>query len=179
MLALTIAVCLSVSVFAAPSKSDVVELTIAVDENGEEVAYTVEETTIPLLSTVIAADECNEEGVETTAADLTVLWQKDITAEKLPVTLTFHVDGTDGIPLYVFHWNGSEWELITVGEGPDVEATFTSLSPVAVVADTTRPATDIESPKTGVAGSGTAVAAALCAGAACAVLVYAVRKKNS
>ena len=134
LLALTIAMCLTVTAFAAPSKTDVVEVTGAVDANKAAVVIAVSDTTIPLITETIGAKVSTAAGNTVAAEDLTVLWQKDITAETLPVTLTFHVDGTKDVPLYVFHYNGSDWELITIGVGEDVEATFTDLSPVAILA---------------------------------------------
>ena len=118
---------------AAGSMSDVVEITKAVDADGNDDAVTVGEIAkdVPLLTEEIAAAEIND-GVK--PEELAVLWQKDVTAAKLPATLTFKANGVkDNQLVYVFHWNGEKWELITSGKGSTVEATFTDLSPVGIV----------------------------------------------
>ena len=105
----------------------------AVDEDGKEDALTVGEiaSDVPLLTEQIAAEVIND-GV--TPEELAVLWQKDITAAKLPATLTFEAAGVkDDQSLYVFHFNGEAWELIETGKGAKVTATFDSLSPVGLV----------------------------------------------
>ena len=145
---------------AGLSKSDIVEITGAVDENGDPVEITVtdfldstgkvaagvaytgtgvrltEKIAADVLTANVQEGNLPEEVEEIFEEELTVLWQKDITVSKLPVTLTLHADGTDGIMLYVFHYNGDGWEYITCGEGPDVEVTFDSLSPVGIVVRT-------------------------------------------
>lgn len=120
---------------SASSKSDVVEIIKSVDEDGNDDAYTINEIAsgIPLLTEVIAARIIND-GV--TPEELAVLWQKDITAAKLPVTLTFEASGVkDDQSVYVFHWKAeiNDWELIDQGKGSTVTATFTDLSPVGIV----------------------------------------------
>lgn len=136
------------TLFAAGSTTDVVEVTGAKDANGNDVAVEVTDTSIPWLTVEIAS---SLNGVP--ANELRILWQKDISAETLPVSLTFNANGTDGQELYVYHWNGSAWELITSGKGSSITATFNSLSPVGLVvrvpADTTSTDKTETSPKTG------------------------------
>ena len=171
LLALALVMCLTITAFAAPSKTEAVEVAGAVDANNAPVAITVSDTTVPVLTEEVAGNVAVVDGDE-----LTVLWQKDITAETLPVTLTFHVDGTAGVMLYVYHFNGTEWELIASGEGEDVEATFTSLSPVAIAGETSTADPGDVSPVT---GDSTAICVAafgamMIVGAAC----IAFRKKS-
>lgn len=120
------------SVFAADSSTGLVEITGSTDANGSSVAYTSSETTVPLLTPEIAASITGD-----SPSELTVVWQKDLSADTLPATFTFNANGTAGQTVYVFHFNGSAWELITTGVGPTVTATFTSLSPVSIVAKST------------------------------------------
>ena len=81
-----------------------------------------------------------------------------------PITLTFNVDGiTADSYVMILHYNGTAWESIsaTTGNGT-VTATFTSLSPIAIVqleADTSA----VTSPKTGAAMPAAAVIAVICA----------------
>lgn len=112
------------------SKTDVVEIISAKDAAGNDIDYEVTETSIPWLTEEIAS---RVPGTNAPASDLLVLWQKDITAASLPATLTFRVAGMAGKDIFVYHHNGSEWELITKGVGTDVTATFADLSPVGIV----------------------------------------------
>ena len=114
---------------AAGSASDDVEITNAVDGSGNAVEYTEAETSVPWLTEEIAAPIIGS----VTPADIQVLWQRDITAETLPVTLTFTVNNFDGKTGWVFHWNGSAWEIISSGTCPTLTGTFSDLSPVAIV----------------------------------------------
>ena len=116
------------SVFAAGSSTGLVELGTATDSNGNPINYVDGQTDIPLISPEVAASLAG-----TDSADMTVVWQRNVTATALPATFTFTVNGTEGEMLYVYHYNGSAWELISSGVGPTVTATFTSLSPVAIV----------------------------------------------
>ena len=116
------------SVFAAGSSTGLVELGTATDSNGNPINYVDGQTDIPLISPEVAASLAGTE-----SAEMTVVWQRNITATALPATFTFTVNGTAGQMLYVYHYNGSAWELISSGVGPTVTATFTSLSPVAIV----------------------------------------------
>lgn len=119
------------SVFAAGgSKTDVVEIKGATDQNGKEVVVTEKDTTIAVITEEVAS---KVEGITEEPKQLSVLYQKDLTSETLPVTISFTVDGTEGQKLYVCHHNGTAWEVVAEGVGPTVTATFTSLSPVAVI----------------------------------------------
>lgn len=155
---------LCMTAFAAGSKTDAVEV-------DSDVEVTVEDTTVALLTEEIAAAVSGED-----AKELKVLWQKDLHAETLPATITFNVDGTDGEDLLVFHYNGTEWELVGRGKGPAVTVTFTDLSPVGLVhKKATTPSGPI-SPATGL-GAGIYVACAVLAAAGSAAALVA-KKEN-
>jgi len=133
--------------FAAPSTSATAEVTSAVDSEGQEVNLTYSDVpTTVLLTEQIAARE-----VEESASELTVVWQRDITSDVLPVTITFAVDGVEADqPIYVYHYNGTSWDLVGEGQGSSITVTFTDLSPVGlVVAGTVAAGDGGTSPKTG------------------------------
>lgn len=166
---------LCVSVFAAGSTS----LTVEPPEkgtlkDGTSVDVIIKDESTPLL-TVEEASKIS--GVD--ASKLAILWQKDVTTSvaptaENPASLTFHVNGAKDIPLYVFHWTGSEWEI--VGEEDkiaDVTGTFTSLSPVAIVRATAEAGSD--APVTGAIGL---TAAAIVAVLGCTGACVAVTKKH-
>lgn len=118
---------------------------------------------------------------------LSVVFEKDISSDVLPVTITFEVTGAGSNDiLHVMHFNGSAWEQVAEGTGDSVTATFTSLSPVAIILESpaepdptapSDPGTNTPtSPKTGeqhVLLAATAIA--LLAGT---VAVVAVKKKE-
>ena len=130
---------------------------------------------VPTIKTIV---DVTVEGRTVTAAD--------------PVTVTFQVpDVKVGANILVLHWTGTQWETIVPDSVTDgaVTATFTSLSPVAIVeldvqnatAAATNPtnttnATDVASPKTGMSASVVPfLALVLAAGA----VVCARRAKNN
>ncbi len=103
-----------------------------------------------------------------TIVDVTVKG-RTVTADN-PVTVTFQVPGIKaGANILVLHWKGTEWETIVPDSVTDgaVTATFTSLSPVAIIeldvqgatatsADNTAVTnvkTNVTSPKTGMPAS--------------------------
>ncbi|MCQ2483598.1 MAG: hypothetical protein MJ153_08945 [Clostridia bacterium] len=115
------------AVLAAGSPDGVVDVSGGKDADGNSIEVTIEDTDVPLCTPEIAS---RLTGVP--ASELKLLWQKNLSSETLPATFTFTCNGTDDKPLYVIHYNGSDWELITSGTGPSVTATFTDLSPVAL-----------------------------------------------
>lgn len=129
---------LCTAAFAEGSKTELVEVTTAVDEDGQTVAVIVTESeaekiTVEEMTEAFAAVE----GVEVEAAALEVLDQDDFVAEKLPVTLTLTVDGTENVMLYVFFKavDADAWELIWCGMGPDAEITFEANGTYAVAVE--------------------------------------------
>ena len=130
--ALCLVMCLSVTVFANSTMGATVST--ATTSTGETVE--VKETASAVTPTVAEAAAAVEvEGVK--AEDLAVAWVRDLFVE-IPeggsVTITFDVpEAAEGQKVYVLHFNGTEWEKVGEGTGKVVEATFTSLSPVAIV----------------------------------------------
>ena len=118
---------LSFAALATDSPDGVVDISGAKDSNGSAIEYTTDDTTVPLCTPEICSRLTN-----VPADQLKLLWQKDISSDTLPATFTFTCGGTDNKTVYVLHYNGSDWELITSGTGPSVTATFPDLSPVAV-----------------------------------------------
>lgn len=115
------------------------------------------------------------------AESLTLVFWKDIDSDTTPVTITFDVPaaGANDI-LHVMHYNGTKWEQVAEGKGSSVTATFTSLSPVAVVlehpAETTPVPGGTTSPVTGEAP--VLLVAAVVALLAGTVAVVAVKKRK-
>lgn len=130
--ALTVLAC-GTTVLAAPSvtASDLVDkVTKVTASNGVEV--TLNEVGSAVVEQAYTAATAQKAGSELLAlVDVSV--SKDA---KFPITLTFEVEGVKaGDNIYVLHWNGSKWEVINPSNVADgkVTATFTSLSPVAIV----------------------------------------------
>ena len=133
--ALGLVLCLSVTVFASVASVGVAG---AVTASGQTVE--VKEAPATVTPTVAeAAAAVQVEGVK--AEDLAVAWVKDLSVvipEGGSVTITFDVpDAAEGQKVFVLHYNGSSWEKVGEGTGKVVEATFTSLSPVAIVLEKT------------------------------------------
>ena len=111
--------CIAGTAFAAGSKSDPVEITPT-----DGLTITEKQEGDPVLTMEIAARLAGEK-VENGKQ----LYQWNVHAEKLPVTLTFNTELGKNQRGYVYHWNGSAWEKMgNVNTG----ITFNSLSPVGV-----------------------------------------------
>lgn len=141
MLALTLV--FSMTVFAAAaSKSELVEITKVVDADGNAVGFTVSDVgdaDIQFNAAIAlkAAHEAGELDDVENSKELTVLWCRDIKADKLPVDITFTAEGVKAPTiLLAYHWNGSKWELVAQSEAPEVTAHFDDLSPVGLVSYT-------------------------------------------
>ena len=78
-----------------------------------------------------------------------------VVTESNPITLTISADVKAGDSVVILHWNGTAWETIMPLEVRDGEvvATFTSLSPVAVVKLSVADATNGGSGSTGTTGT--------------------------
>lgn len=148
--ALLLILSLSLTAFAAGSKTYATEVSAAKDASGNAVEVTTTAASVQLSQTdaesMIKADEGQVVSVAYTA-DVSVP-----EGTSFPVDITFSVSGlTSDMKVVVLHYNGSAWETVdsTVSNG-SVTATFTSLSPVAVVvaADQTVGGTT-SAPKTG------------------------------
>ena len=129
----------------APAEAPAAEegpITKAVTESGAEVAYGYKDVAEANILTTTKAADVNKEAEK--AEDLEILWQKDIqipAGTTFPVTLTFAVDEKYAEKdIYVYHFNGTDWEVAGKGKGASVSAKFESLSPVALVAMNPAPA---------------------------------------
>lgn len=173
---LGLVMCLSVSALAAGISTTGVKVDTAVMADGTKAEVT-ESTSAVTPTTADAAAAV--EGVK--ADDLTVTWVMDLSVE-IPaggsVTITFDVpNAAADQKVYVLHYNGSKWEKVGEGTGKTVKATFTSLSPVAIVVEKA-PATNPghTSPVTG--EEPVLLVAAVVALLAGAVAVVAMKKKE-
>lgn len=131
---LGLVMCLSVSALAAGASTTGVKVDTAVMADGTKAEVT-ESASAVTPTTAEAAAAVQVEGVK--ADDLTVAWVKDISVT-IPaggsVTITFDVpNAAADQKVYVLHYNGNQWEKVGEGTGKTVKATFTSLSPVAIV----------------------------------------------
>lgn len=139
------------TVLAAPSASasDIADGVKVTAKGGYEVV--VEEVTTKVTNSAVkAAEKVNED------ADVLAVFEVSVPKAKGKVTLTFEVAGIKaGANIIVLHYNGTKWETITPDkvEKGKVTATFSSLSPVAIVelpAEDTADDKDVEkSPTTG------------------------------
>ena len=123
--ALLLILSLSLTAFAAGSKTYATEVSAAKDASGNAVEVTTTAASVQLsqadAESMIKADEGQVVSIAYTA--------------DVSVVITFSVSGlTSDMKVVVLHYNGSAWETVdsTVSNG-SVTATFTSLSPVAVV----------------------------------------------
>ena len=67
---------------------------------------------------------------------------------EFPATLTFAVPKAyRDNDVFVYHYNGTDWEVVAEGKGSEISARFDSLSPGALVAKTNT--TDTPTPSTG------------------------------
>lgn len=175
---LCLAICLCATAFAAgSSQSGARVVGEGTSSTGTSVPLTVAESTQTPTAEEAAASIKSD---DVKAEDLSVVWVQDISAE-IPeggsVTITFEVPGaTADDTVFVLHYNGSTWETVAACKGNEVKATFTSLSPVALVLEKA-PATTPghTSPVTGEAPI--LLAAAVVALLAGTVAVAAVKKE--
>lgn len=135
VITMVMVMCLAATVaFADNSKTYTVETKGATDKNGNAITVTAKETTVTITPEE-AAKIINDSKVK--AKNLTVAYIMDLSVPEgtlFPVKIIFNISGVGNDQgVYVFHWNGSVWELVGEGTGSSVEATFNSLSPVAIV----------------------------------------------
>ena len=121
----------------AASKENVVEIVKAVDDDGNDVAYTLGEVSgWPPLTEEIAAKKIGG-GVK--ADELTVLWQYDLKAESMPVKVTFSLSGVSADQeVYLFHLDGTteeDWNEVDESKGSTFTHKFEEgeLSPIGLV----------------------------------------------
>ena len=108
----------------------------AVDEEGEEIEYDYEEIPEDILLTDAVAVSVNPD--LDSEDEFTIFWQMDVTVPdgtEFPVTLTFAIpEEYQDQTIYVYHYNGTDWEVVGEGTGAEVSAEFEKLSPVGLVA---------------------------------------------
>ena len=153
MLALGMVACLTCTAFAASPTAEVNYT--AKGANGPVTVTESAPTETPTASEAVEVLK-NVAPAGTKAEDLSVVYSMDLSvpAEQLPVTITFEVKGaTANDDVYVLHFDGSAWEVVAHGKGGTIDATFTSLSPVAVVLQAAAPAAS--APGTGTSGGTT------------------------
>lgn len=151
--AVVLTVAMGVTSFAAGSASTNGVATVkgATDKNGNPVTATISASSQAAPSTESLKDILGDSYVEgMSVVDVMDVTVPDGTA--FPVTITFNVPGvTANSKVAALHYNGNAWEKVEAKAGDAVvTATFTSLSPVAIVAD--KAASDgaaVSSPKTG------------------------------
>ena len=110
---------------AAGSKSEVVEVTASANGAAVELSYCDDNTSWPPLTKEIAASKIDGAKPE----EMEVIWARCITSPTLPVDLTFKTEVGKNQTAYVYHYDGSQWNLM--GKA-NTAITFTSLSPVGI-----------------------------------------------
>lgn len=182
--ALLLILSLSYTAFAANSITYAAEVNTAKDASGNTVEVTTKTSTVQMTQdqaeTLLQAAGVSQDKTVSVAflADVSVP-----EGTQFPVDISFNVSGvTTGMDVVVYHFSAekNEWEAMptTVANG-SVTATFTSLSPVAVLvaADGAEGEGTVTSPKTGESNLIYYVgAAALIAGAGAWLVV---RKKHA
>ena len=154
-------------------------ITKAVDKNGKDIAYTLDDVDEKIILTKEKAAEVNDK--IDSPDQVEILWQKDIVVPDgtaFPATLTFAVPKAyRDKDVFVYHYNGTDWEAVAEGKGSEISARFDSLSPGALVAKTNT--TDTPTPSTG-DNSNMFLWAGICviAIAAAAVTVIAGKKRR-
>lgn len=128
---------MGMSALAAGSPSAKVEGT-GTDKDGNSVGIVVSATEQAAPETATIKEVVGSNYVDT----MKVVAIQDVSVEgegevAWPVTITFSYAGVNkNTKVAVLHWNGSAWENVaaTAGDGT-ITATFTSLSPVAIIVD--------------------------------------------
>ncbi len=113
-----------------PSKTDLI---------GAIAVETVESTLDAVSSDEMAAALAEVEDVDVAAEDLTVVSQRDYTAEEFPCTVKFYGEGTEDVTIYMFvkYENADSWTLLYHGLAGEWEVEFEAAGTyaIAVLAD--------------------------------------------
>jgi hypothetical protein len=128
-LALMVVFSMASVAFAAGSPSASDEIVDVVSAAGEHVAYTAldVDSSIPPLKPAAAKD------LSVSEDEVIVLLEKDLKAEgTAPYDITFKA-GAAGQTVYAYHYNGTAWERVGEGKGPQFTVTYKSLSPIGLV----------------------------------------------
>lgn len=144
-LALMVVFSMASVAFAAGSPSASDEIVDVVSAAGEHVAYTAldVDSSIPPLKPAAAKD------LSVSEDEVIVLLEKDLKAEgTAPYDITFKA-GAAGQTVYAYHYNGTAWERVGEGKGPQFTVTYKSLSPIGLVTLKDSSAPSGKSDKTG------------------------------
>ena len=144
-LALMVVFSMASVAFAAGSPSASDEIVDVVSAAGEHVAYTAldVDSSIPPLKPAAAKD------LGVSEDEVIVLLEKDLKAEgTAPYDITFKA-GAAGQTVYAYHYNGTAWERVGEGKGPQFTVTYKSLSPIGLVTLKDSSAPSGKSDKTG------------------------------
>ncbi len=130
-LAAVMVIAFAMPVAAAESKTVPTEVSSVTDANGNSLDVVI----YPTEQRIDSANAATVLGTAT--ATVLDVFEVSVPYAQFPVTLTFDVNGVKaGMNVYALHFNAEKdmWEVIpaTAGNGT-VTATFTSLSPVAIV----------------------------------------------
>lgn len=134
VLAAVMVCAMGMSALAAGSPTSKLQAT-AKDQNGNTVEVTVTETNQGAPDKTEIKDLVGNDYVDT--MQVVALMDVSVSGAEGPVTITFDYPGVNSnTKVAVLHWNGSAWEYIpaTVSNGK-ITATFSSLSPVAIIVD--------------------------------------------
>ena len=121
------------------SKTDLVEVTVdeekivAVNSAGEPVEITLKPIEDPEIAlTPEAAAQIL--GSDVDESSLLVVWQSEVEASDLPVTVTLTVEGVqDNQEMYAYYYNGTEWEMVGASTGGEITITLKGNGPIALV----------------------------------------------
>ena len=148
----------------------IVKVVSVKDKNGKTVAFTLGDVkdenklTKPIAVKVNSKVE-NEESIE-------IKWQMDLKVPKgteFPVTVEFEYKNKDE-NFFIYHFNGTAWEVAGEGAGGKAAITFESLSPTGLVS--------VNNPNTGDHSDAFLWGAVLVISAAAAVAVAVKRRKE-
>jgi hypothetical protein len=108
------------------------EVGTGLDGDGNNVTISVN----PATKTITEEEAINAiKAMGFNATEVTIIYQQDLSVPsgtKFPVVIPFDISGvTEDQMSYVFHWNGSTWVVVGMGQGDEAYDTFESLSPAS------------------------------------------------
>lgn len=186
LLSLTLLFAMSVNVFAAGSSSanGAIKSATATNKNGKamEIKIGAPKQSIDINGVKSILGSAFVEGME--VYDVMEVTAINATTADFPITVTFQVPTVvSTTKVAVLHYGAGGWENVAATPGKGIiSATFTSLSPVAIVVDkntavSTSPSKTGTSPKTGEFGTTSAVAVLAILAIGGAVVCYRKREE--
>ena len=118
----------------AAKDDDIVKIVSSKDKNGAAAPVTLKDVEEKNLLTKPIAVKVNPKVDSEDLID--IKWQKDIVVPEgteFPVTIEFEYKDKDA-NFFIYHFNGTAWEVVGEGAGGKATVTFDSLSPGALVA---------------------------------------------